>query len=204
MTQTDTQNRIMVSVTGVTEAGMQQELLAVVREFCKKSGVWTDVLTQSTNTATTSYTLTPGAGREITQIDQLYINDYPFQPVTDHGHPVGISGAYYSYDREAGQVHLAEYPDAGTLSVYVWLRPVALANVPAFVWADWQDALVAGATAGLLLQPSKPYTNPAMAAIAHRRFQAAIAQVRRRMLSSNSRADIGWTFPLDTVSRSIR
>lgn len=204
MTLANTKNRIMTQLPGAPEDLVELELLAATREFCKRTGVWRAVLTTATDDGVATYPLTPAAGSEVSMIDQVMVNDSPWEPVSDHGRPVGLAGSFYYYERLNGTINLYEYPDDGLLDIYVWLIPTTLAAVPDMVWTDWEEALVGGTLMNLMLMPGKPYTNLALAGAHRARFLSGVTQARRRALSSNSRADIGWSFPLATRSRSLR
>lgn len=205
MAQADAHNRVMVSVPGVTKEVAELEMLAATREFFKRSGAWHGVLTMTTVAGQTIYALTPTAGREVSMVDQVLLDGAPMRPLPDVARPYELAGLYYVYDVENDRLVLQEDPGAGgELLAYVWYRPIALANVPAFAWENFENELVAGTLCNLFQQPGKPYTNPALAAVNHRKFNSGIAQARRRALSSNTRSDIGWMFPLATRSRNLR
>jgi hypothetical protein len=196
MTQANALNRIMVNVNGAPQDVVELEFLAAVHDFFKRTGIWVGTITSTTVSAQQSYSLTPAADRVITLVDQVTLGGQLLHPLPQHAQPYNPGYPYYEYDQESGQLILAEDPSgAYDLVTTVWYRPVELVDVPAFAWKIYEDALVDGALTRLLSHQAKPYTNPMMAAMHHRKYQGAIAQAKRRMLTSNVRADLGWNFP---------
>lgn len=196
MTRDDVFNRIMVTIPGVVRDVLELEMLATVREFCTKAGVWR-------GTVTPTDPMVLPAGREVALVDQVHLDGYSLSPLPDHGTPVDPPSYTYVYDQESNSILSADgMPD--DLTAEVWYRPLALPNVPAHVWANWDEAIVQGTLARLYLHAAKPYTNPAMAALSHRKFTGQVALARRRAKSSNSRADVGWSFPLGVRGRPLR
>ena len=74
-------------------------------------------------------------------------------------------------------------------------RGIVIDSVPIIFERMWYEIILDGATAKLLSQQDKPYTNPVIAQYHARRFRNGIAEARDMARRQMSNSDSHWAFP---------
>lgn len=163
---------------------------ATVVEFCKRSRVWEDRQTIVLSAGQADYRLRillegrvdqvlsarlewAGGGRALKKV--------PFIEAPSSGEPRAFS-------ETPGFIHFDPTPDKDGLSArlhVVYVPTIGSRTFPDFVLDEWRDALVWGATARLLKQPDKPWSNVERGMYLDREYHLAIRDARQKSASSN-------------------
>lgn len=184
-------NRFMddarVHCPGAVDAAIQQELFRAVDELLRRSSIWQEDITVAILASTTSYDLVP--------IDDGLIHRLMW--VLDANK--NLVGAEM---REPGTLTLQTTPTAADTYVATVAKTVidpvtrdGYPEYPEWLFRRYADGLLDGTLSRLFAQAAKSYTNPTLAVLHFRRFQAAIAQANRDARHSNLYGAQRWKFP---------
>jgi len=194
------QNRILSRCSGASTAAVDMETLAVLKDFCSRTGVWHYTDTQDL-TATGVYTLTPPAGASVSAIERVTVDTSTFQPWSESDRAPKQPPRSYSLDTDQITLTIHPAPTAtvvGGLVVYARLIPADASSIPTRVFAVNEDAILAGVLANMYAIPNRPYTSPPAALRMARQYMAGCAQARRNVLANQSSASVSWRFPTVT------
>jgi hypothetical protein len=204
MSQTAVLDHILQNATGAPREAAKVELLHAIKDFCSRSGVWVETVTFQVTEGGDPYTIPMPAGSSVAQIDMAYMGDQQLTPVSMHGRPLQRLGPYYTFHYGPETIELADPVVGQTVTLRVWAQPLTLDDTPAFIYDKYPLAITSEALSRMMLSPDRPYTNPALAAVHHRRFVREVTLAKRAALGGNSRVNVGWRFPHDTRSQSLR
>jgi hypothetical protein len=200
MTQATTvwQNVLMAELPGATWDFVDQVVCETVNEFYTRTGAWIEDLLYDIRANRTVYNLNPVVGRdvEVLYVNQVRIND----ELVPLGQPEQLStmstGAWV---RPAATLHLNAPPLEDItkgLRVTVALRPKMCAGeVPDEAVLLYFDTIKNGAMGRLKAMTSKPWSDPAGAAVCQRRFRNGMSEARDMARRGHSRIDSSWSFP---------
>lgn len=197
-------DRVLLHTTGAVREAVRLELGAAARELCLRYGVWVGNVEITMVPGQLTYPLTLAAGEEVAIIDIVHMGDAILKPVSAHGMGLDIPSSGFVYSRATGQITFGAIVDGATATVRVWKRPATAADIPEFLYDNYDTPLVYETVSLLMSHPDRPYTNPALSTLNHRRFLSSANAAMRQMKTGNTRADLPWSFPHPTTSRSLR
>lgn len=169
-------SRLLPSVPACSEPLARLHLMDSAINFCTKSCVLKEVLTDITTVAgTDSYTLTlPSTEHELVRVLSVTVDDIPIQAVFSEDVPRvrssdGSPSQFYTTRQDSQlQLVLNPVPDGEyTISVTVALKPSRSANtVDDDLYEYWVDSIVDGALATIAKIPNQPFTDYALSSVA--------------------------------------
>lgn len=172
-------------------------------DFCRKSGILTEVLPPITivpGTAEYQYQLlSTSRSMQGLRVSEAWINDSEVFPITpsdlaaENGNWSTLSGTPTNYIQpEEGSLRLFRIPNAaGTLTVRAVVAPrydaTEISDVLGYQW--WQ-AVVSGALAYLMSVPGEPFSNPEGAAANGAAFAKFIDEAALAAYKGNTKARV--------------
>jgi hypothetical protein len=124
---------------------IERHALRVIRDFCAKTGVWTETIEDTISSGESELTLALSAGE---------------------GHEVvSLDGYYYSWSfSPPDRIDLDDAVTADTdVEVVVALKPrLDDTDAPEWLLDKYEDAIVAGIYARMMMQANQDWTNPAL------------------------------------------
>lgn len=193
-------NRLVGELSGASRTVIDNEFLSVTKEFCRKTRA---MIHKETFTAALSHTFTPPVHTRAARVVAIWVDSVRHIPVNKNTPFSTLPARTFDFDPVEGVITLPE--DAtGSALAHVAILPTAMGGISTSFIEEYEDALFDGTMARMLTHNKRPYSNAAMGIMHGRRYSAAVARVRRSMISAYARADAGWTFPLATRSRSLR
>lgn len=176
-------NTVRRDVPGCPNPLIKDEVLSAAIEFCERTSIYTEKLTESVLAGAETLTITLPANTALIGIDRLEIND------TD----------YFDIDHDGTTIDFGEaVPSALTIYVYVSLKPLrTVTTLPDVLFNDWFQAIAAGAKAKLMIMPEKKWTNPNLAMVHADVFEnkvgSAIQEATRKTMPQEKKtARNGW------------
>lgn len=163
---------------GVSFTSVQAAVFRALSEFCVKSTYYRQTVPWTLSPGQTGTTLSPGDG---------------FTTVVNVLNVIGLR--FFQIRPVAGLVDLGDATTVRTGTALLVCRPATLNEsfIPPFLMNDYGEALECGALMRLYAQPSKPWSNPPLAATHAARFYS---EIRRARDTARRFGDYGeWTFP---------
>ena len=202
----DINTRVVSACAGSSQAAVDQEILASLRDLCSRTGIWHD-RTEQDLTPTPTYTITPPTGAEISMVSSVRVSDKVYQPWSETDSAYTQPDYTFSFGMDDLTLTIAPTPTVTVtngLQLKVRCMPIGLTGIPNRILKLYEETIVSGALSRMYLTPDRAYTNPALAKIHAGKFAAGAARARRAVLTGHSRAAVPWTFPLATQSRTRR
>lgn len=191
-------NRLMdnarVHLPGALDNAIQRELFSTLDEFFKGSGCWWEDISLTTQAGVQAYDIASTAG---TIVRLIQIGDVNLIPVPGK---MDIPG----------YLELRNDPGIQDLTLRVGLSvvdPVTRDGYPLFpqwVLQKYGMELTEGIIGRMMLQKSKPYSDPALGQIHLRRFRAGISRAKVDKAHGNLLSGQAWRYPQTFASRKRR
>jgi hypothetical protein len=147
---------------------IERHALRVIRDFCAKTSVWTETIEDTISSGENELilTLSAGEGHEILDLDG-YSLSWSFSP--------------------PDRIDLDDAVTADTdVEVVVALKPrLDDTDAPEWLLDKYEDGIVAGIYARLMMQDNQAWTNPALGAKYEREYNAHIGQARTDKLKKH-------------------
>jgi hypothetical protein len=198
---------VKVSLPGVSDAVYAQELFRTFKDFCDQTNIWQETVPITGMPNTTSYPFTvAGKGapnRLLLMYDPALSNNPLDRRWVQHGVSMQVPGTiivgYAPSQQTAWEAIIAKTPT----------DPVTASKQPdieiedQWIVDDCREALYYGVMARLQRQPTKPYTNPQLAADNMRQYISQRSKTRTDVIKKNTYGGQSWTFPQQfaTVAR---
>lgn len=199
---------------GVPEFTVTRNLRLAAIEFCERTRCWRHMATVAISGDGQAVAAPPYAAiHEIeratwedgTVLDPVQFSDVDERAMAEAagGPPQNVTQAQYN------TVRVLPPQTGGDLKLSLFLKPVngeqftplwegvtrdALDVVPEFMWTMHAEPIAAGAVSRILLQPEKPWTNPALAAAHLARFERAMDTHFAASLRGQQRARVRTRF----------
>lgn len=187
-------DNIRVKAPGVLDGVIFMELFNTLDEFFKKSNIWwEDIPFQVLSTYETGDTVdivaTEGQMNRL-----LYVLNADNQPRRAVSMPIPGSllftvapGEDQTWTARVALTVTDPVPDSGRLQ--------GIPRAPDWILKKYRNGIVSGVLANLFAQPAKPYSNPRMAVLEHRKYKmaesAAVSEGRHQNLYSGQT----WRYP---------
>jgi len=163
-------SHIQPHVPGCPEVVINDHLQIAAENFCKRSAVWRDTFTFSTEVGVSDYSPPKPGSSRIEDVLMLHCESVPLPRTTDAYYsepaswPQGRPTRYALFGDETLRLY-ATPDDAYTVEGTLVLMPSANASrVPDFLYEDHLQSITYGAIATLTAIPGKEWTNPDLAA----------------------------------------
>ena len=177
---------------GATDGVMQLEFMNVVQDFCVATSAWQDATDVKLEPNVTLYDLVPpDANGDIKRIVDVENKD-PQAPRFTASVWMPVPGVMQiSYLPQAEQ----------DVIVWVALQPnelgckQGLPSVPDWFWTDYTQTLQDGLIGNMLVQPAKPYSNPAMGQFYLKRFVSGKSTARIQVDNGRRMGAQHWRYP---------
>lgn len=172
---------------GVIDRAIKQELFLLCHDFFKNSLTWRNTIEFTILAGDTTATVNPAAGRIYSLLEVKNVDDIP------------VSGIYMTEPGEM-KTHIAPTEDTtyyGTFSLTV-TDPIdadSFPLVPNDTIERYTDEFVNGIKARMMIQPSKPYTNPQMASYYMSQYMGGRARARNDINTGYTYGSQRWAFP---------
>lgn len=197
--------QLVARISGVPEENIERELIYVVRDFCRESLAWRDLLQGYTVTADCSTVdVNPVDGRrECLQVLKVYIDGRELEPETA-SRPLMDSAAVrepvaFTCEQGPSIVTLLPTPSEtsiGSLSAYVALCPKCpeIWMPPLFQQLHF-EAILDGTLGRFFAQPNRPFTNERAAAYHLQRYRNKTREAWAHAQRGNTVNASNWAFP---------
>lgn len=196
MRYSDYVNEVRRDVLEAPSATIERDVRDAAIAFCQSSRVWTERRVVAVEALTEQVRLKPSQEGRVDQVLRaVYRNaagsEYELRKVMDRytTNPAEGQPRYYSegLQRSNPVIHLLPFPqEACDLDLNVVLVPQRDGTaLPDHISERWHDAIVDGALSRLLMQSSKPWTNPEKAMFHRHRFDLAVRDGRQKAASDS-------------------
>jgi len=182
---------------GSMDNAIRQELFAVCEDFFTNTNVWKETLDFVLPANTKEVEIMPYTGR-IARLISVTKDDIP------------VNGVILTDPVQGTLLFPTEGPDAGDYVALVSLTvsdPIsrdAYPIVPVDLMTRFWKDIMEGTVANMMAQPSKPYTNLALAAYHQSRYKGGTARARNAQLAGNTKNSQSWAFPQSFNRRRIQ
>lgn len=179
---------------GVVDSAIQQELFTTCHDFFRRSDVWREALDFTMPAGEVSTEVMPYVGR-IERLLYVKDGDRPVGGATMSDVANGVIVMPYPYGENK------KYTAVVSLTVTDPVQRDAYPIVPYNLATQYWEELMHGILARMMAQPSKPYTNPAMAQFYLLKFNGGTARAKNAVNTGNTYDAQRWAFP-QTFNRS--
>lgn len=195
-TLTDFAKYVRPEVPGCAEPILLDAILEACIDFCTRSELLSEIVTQALVAGTKTYTLTPtNAALYPARLRVVLKEGLPLTPTNAASYALlpertgsGTPTTYFAPTRN--QVTLAPVPNAAaTLEFDLVLRPTRTAtSVPQVLFDEWVKTIANGAKAQLMAQVGRPWANAALAVYFQGLFDDAVATAAAQVAMGNTGA----------------
>lgn len=188
----DLVNAVLRETPEAPHALIESEARAAVMDFCRRSRYWTETEVLLLEPGIGEYRLRPIDNGRIDQILRAQFasanGGYRTLDKSDRRLFMGLNdaGDPTTYAESADRIYLHPiYPNpAGVVNLHVVLVPLQSSmSFPDHIEERWREALVAGASARLLMHSNKPWTNENKAMLLQQKFDLAVRDARQNAAS---------------------
>ncbi len=168
---------VLPYVPGCPKALIKTHVLLAANEFCRKSFVWQETITETIASATDEVYAAPYiSGADVVdvnvKVNDRAVNNYEFSAVS----------VVFESDLAAGD----------EVEITLYLAPARYAtSLPDLLYNDWLEGVAAGARAAIMRMPGKDWHNPQLYMIEQKTFAHQIGQARikgeRKNLQTHNR-----------------
>jgi len=190
-------NNARARLTGATDDALQRELFNVMDDFFKGSNVWNEDIeleVPGQDPAGTEYEITPTGPALIDKL--LWVFTKPDQTTISRGSGIRASMQI------PGVLVLDTQPSSDVTYIVTVANTVqdptlrnGYVTFPAWVLDKYRDVILAGLLGGMMMQPSKPYTNNQLAVLNKRLFTQGITAANGEWRRNNTYRMQAWAFP---------
>ena len=173
------QDLILPRLPGASPDIVSQQVLAVLRDFCAETWVWTEDLPPIDIKADTAfYPLIPSdtnaiVNRPIT----VHLNGEPLNALPVYERPSRRRGYIWHPDRRLQVLPTPATDRDQALTVFAVLEPRTF-DVPAHIAEHWQETIAAGVLGRLMRNKGTPYSDPQNALLYLREYRNGINRAR--------------------------
>jgi len=190
-------NDLKISIPGVTDAVMKQEMFRCAKDFFDQTNIWTEEVPFVVTPDATKYTVTPAGKGAPNRL--LIVFDPAVYPQGTHWVQSGVGMGV------PGVIQLTYAPSTSANWVAVYAK-TPTDPVDAQGWPDidtddywivdkYRDAFYFGTLARLQMQPSKTYTNPKEAARNNQNYITQRGKARTDAIKANTYGGQRWMYP---------
>jgi len=187
----DIVKRVLVSAPGCPQPVAEEYLLLAAIEFCRRSKVWTAVMTAVDLESTDfPYAITPEAGAKVNKVlsvvvngespglDAINIRDAEFT-ADDWRTETGIPR--YFIEMPKGTITTIALPDTAMsfVATVAYEPDDAATDLPDALVDDWLTPIISGAVSMLCSMPGKPWSSGEMFNLHSKKFDAGINDAKR-------------------------
>lgn len=180
---------VLPDAPSAPDPAIDQALVGAAREFYQRTRCWRPWLSFTTSGVTREYALTLPDGTDVERLERATLNGAPLDLLQADNQGVDLASqegpelGLAAVSSNLGRVLLARVVPAGSaVRVQVSLMPSeAATGISDPDWAQYARGIAAGATARLLLQAGKTWTNPERARECRDEFEGAIARAAWRL-----------------------
>jgi len=192
-----------VHLPGALDTALQLELFNVLDDFFQSTNIWQEDITFQVTAGDTAYLGAPAADTAVIYyIEQSSVSNITrlIGIVDDNNIPV--TGAMAT----PGEIILQLSP--GNTAIYTATvsltvdDPVAASGTnagfpefPAWVLDKYALGILAGVVSRMMVQPAKPYSNPALAKMHHQKYAQFLQRAKYEALHQNVNNGQNWQFP---------
>lgn len=196
--------QLVSRIPNVPEENITDELSYVIRDFCKESLAWRELLAgYNVLAGDADVDVNPVDGRrECVQVLRVHLSGEELLPYEQPWVPEANTPdtpKYYTCNQSHSVVTLLPTPSTsidGGLAVYAALCPKCPDKwVPPFFIAQYFEAILDGTLGRFYVQPYKPYTNEKAASYHLARYRNKVREAWTQALRGNTVADVGWNYP---------
>lgn len=201
-TTSDWDDEIYGLLPGATPDQIAQQVEAVLRDFCRRSGAWIVEGTDSTVADQADYdfsSISSPVNGEAVMLMNITL-DGKYVPLADT-HPIsGLTGfSGYAYSQDPGTVTLVPTPTTnGTdnlVAAVAYMPPAGETTIADVFVNQWYEVIRNGILARMMSMPAKPWTNVQLATFHAGAFTRGIGQARDTARRRFSMAEASWSFP---------
>ena len=199
--------RVLSETNSAPRSLVEQYLLTAARDFCRHTSIWTRTTEQDLIAGQQDYVIEEPDDVSVVGTIRVKADGTFFTPINELNPPLYTPTNSYSVDHDTQTITLSrnDIPDlVGGLTIIAWYQPETLEAIPPSIWNNYTETLVEGTLSKMFQTPNRPYTNFALGSLHGKRFKGQKGRARRAAMSSRSNSEVGWRFPLDTRSRSLR
>lgn len=141
-------------------------LIEAIREFCRESWFYQEVLTQNITASTSDYTLTPSSSQELIAVVSVKVDGDPLDPVRMQDvDAVSDEYVHRAWKFEPNNT-LTIYPEPtatitnGLVTRVAIMPPENTTTIPDVIYRHYKETIVAGALTTILSLQNEAWSNP--------------------------------------------
>ena len=196
---------LVARISGTTEEIVQRQLIYVVRDFCRESLAWRDLLQgYSVSAGCSVVDVNPVDGRrECLQVLNVYLDGRELEPASASRPYAGdlSDGTPMAYTCEQGPSLITLLPTPSTDSICSLAAYVALCPKCPEIWMPplfqqlHYEAILDGTLGRFFSQPNRPYTSERAAAYHLQRYRHKTREAWAHAQRGNTVNAVNWSFP---------
>lgn len=180
----------IVYVSGAPVFVVEAQVKKAAREFLRRSCVWRDrqVALLTTVAAQTSYTFSLPANAELNRVHVAWLDGAEIDvqlPGEEGDSELGDTDANWMVGVEPGGQSLRLTPAPATAAQAVtgtvsYVTSSNASGIPQWIFDEWHHEIACGAASNLLMQVSRPWADPNMAAALRMEFDTGVRDASNR------------------------
>lgn len=181
-----------MDVPASIQATLQPVLFEVLRDFMQHTNVWKSDVNITVDATNYTYTFTPPAGTAVKRLMNFY---NPTDTTKRWTWPVVLE---LPSTLRLGRLFDQPYTYVATLSLYA-VDPVdgdGNPIFPAWILDNYFDTLYSGMLWRMFAQPSKPWSNVALAGVRYRMYMKGRGEALAETQRGNTFDNQNWTYPM--------
>jgi hypothetical protein len=179
---------------GALDSAITQEVFNVLTDFFNRTNIWWEDVNVplAANLQYTTVDIVPDEGR-INRLLGVYANGDITQlrrmamPTPGCLQFIDVPGSDTTWTARCALCPADPVPQSGQLAGFP--------QAPDFVLTRYHEGLMHGVVAAMMMQVSKPYTNPKMALLHQGKYRATVSEAKTETRHSNVFAGQRWSFP---------
>lgn len=197
-------NELLATLPGTTPDLIDQQVISVLRDFCRRSGAWIideqkDITASQADYDFTSPTTTPPDG-EVTMIHAVLVEGR-WRNLADYTPALGTNITNFIYCPSPGTIRFKPVPTEtitdGLVAAVAYMPPLAptSSTIDDLFVSHWYEHILNGIKGRMMAMPGKPWSNIQLAAVHQRMYKSGISNARDTALKRYSKAETSWAFP---------
>lgn len=196
-------DNIRVGLPGALDDAIAREFFEVMGDFCDFSNIWREMIPITTQPDQKCYFVTPSAGFPNRLIGIGLPASNPNDDGTDPPSTIAHgSSAVVGFMTIPGTIELLHTPTVSQelivelgLTVSDPLARNGFPLVPEWILTKYRQYIIAGVMGRMMSQLAKPYSNPQMALVRLKQFNAGKSVARVEAMQHNTYRAQAWRFP---------
>lgn len=184
-------NTVRPYLPGALDDAIKQELFFVCQEFLDRSDAWTEEVEFVVPAGERKTEIAPFAGR-VNRLLYVTLDDRAVRGVT-LGAPE--ANGYIPIIMPLRDSYTHPYVATVALTVSDPVNRDAFPIMPNEIVERYTQVLMDGLLSRMYLQPNKPYSNAAMAAVYTTKFRGGAARAKNEAVQGRTRGSQAWSFP---------